>query len=78
MNKIWLSQLLDDSAFPLLVLALAIGQINLGSYNRSNLLPKGKPSPELRLDDRVPKASGEYGLSNSNKSPASTIEWLQR
>ena len=77
MNKSWLSQLLDDSAFPLLILALAVGQMKFGSHKRSNLLPEGGPSAELRLYDPLPKTGANYGLSNASKSPVSTKEWLQ-
>jgi hypothetical protein len=77
MNKRWLSELLDDAAFPLLVLALAVSHVKLGSHKKSNLIQHGRPPAELRLDDRWQKSGGKYGSSNPTESPVSNKEWLQ-
>jgi hypothetical protein len=68
MHKRWLSQLLDDSAFPLLVLALALSQIELGSRKKSGLLDRGRQPPELRLDDRLPKHVESYSAKKPSGS----------
>jgi hypothetical protein len=77
MNKLWLSELLNDAAFPLLVLALAVSQITLGSHKKPNLVHHSTQPAELRLDDRLPKTGGKYGSSNASESPVSNKEWLQ-
>jgi hypothetical protein len=48
MDKRLLSQLLDDSAFPLLVLAMAVSQLKLGPLRRPHLRGKG-PSPSIEF-----------------------------
>jgi hypothetical protein len=74
MNKTWLSQLLDDSAFPLLVLALALSHIKLGSYKRSNFLHQGRQPAELRLDERLQTSSGNNRSSSPSPSAVSKKE----
>jgi hypothetical protein len=68
MHKRWLSQLLDDSAFPLLVLALALSQVNLGSQKKSDFFDRGRHPPEPRLDDRLSKHVERYSSSNPSGS----------
>ena len=83
MDKRWLSQLLDDSAFPLLVLSLAVTQIQLGSDKKANFLDRARHSAELRLDQRLQENTGEYKSSAPGESPqdaerpVSNNDWLQ-
>ena len=83
MDQRWLSKLLDDSAFPLLVLALAVTQIQLGSNKKANFLDRAKQSAELRLDQRPQENTGEYKSSAPGESPhnaerpASNKDWVQ-
>ena len=83
MDKRWLSQLLDDSAFPLLVLALALTQIQLGPKKKANFLDRARQSAELRLDQRLPENTGQYKSSAPGESsqdaekPASNKDWVQ-
>ena len=37
MDKRWLSQLLNDAAFPSLALAVAVSQVKLGANKNSNV-----------------------------------------
>jgi hypothetical protein len=76
-NKRWLSQLLNDSAFPMLMFALAVSEIRLGSYKKSDLLQQATQPAELRLDDRLPKTVGKHGSSNAAESRVSNKEWFQ-
>ena len=83
MDKRRLSQLLDDSAFPLLVLSLAVTQIQLGSNKKANFLDRVRHSAELRLDQRLQENTGEYKPSAPGKSPqgaerpVSNKDWVQ-
>jgi hypothetical protein len=83
MDKRWLSQLLDDSAFPLLVLALALTQIQLGPNKRANFLDRARHPAELRLNQRLHENTGEYKSSAPNESPqdaekpVSNKHWVQ-
>ena len=83
MNQRWLSQLLDDSAFPLLVLALAMTQIQLGSNKKANSLDRARQSAELRLDRRLQENTGEYKSSTPGEGPqdsgrpVSNKDWVQ-
>jgi hypothetical protein len=61
MDKRWLSQLLDDSAFPILVLAVAVGQMKVGHHKKDALLHRGQQSIELQLDNRSQQNAGKYG-----------------
>jgi len=66
MDKRWRSQLLTDAGFPLLVLALAVSQIELRPRGRANLLDRERQSTELRSNDRRPKEIEKYGSINPN------------
>jgi len=37
MDKRWLSQLLNDAAFPALALAVAVSQVKVGAHKKHNL-----------------------------------------
>ncbi|MBV8100418.1 MAG: hypothetical protein JOZ31_14805 [Verrucomicrobia bacterium] len=70
MDKRWLSQVMTDSGFPLLVLALAMTQINLGPRRSANLLGHDRQkSTEIRSNDRRPKEIGKYGSTSPSESP---------
>ena len=61
MDKRWLSQLLDDSAFPILVLAVAVGQMKVGHHKKDALRHRGQQSIEFQLDSRFRQNAGKYG-----------------
>jgi hypothetical protein len=69
MNKRWLSQLLNDSAFPVLALAVAVSQVDLGSHKNHKLLHGGQQAAELRFDDPLKENSGRYGSGTAENSP---------
>jgi hypothetical protein len=69
MNKRWLSQLLNDSAFPVLALAVAVSQVDLESHKNHKLLHRGRPAAELRFDDHSKEDSGKYGSTATENSP---------
>jgi hypothetical protein len=69
MNKRWLSQLLNDSAFPVLALAVAVSQVDLESHKNHKLPPRGRQAAELRFDDPLKENSGKYGSSTTDNSP---------
>jgi hypothetical protein len=47
MDKRWLSELLDHSAFPLLVLALVVSQMSFGRHHRVVLKPERPQALEV-------------------------------
>ena len=83
MDKRWLSQLLDDSAFPLLVLALAVTQIQVGSNKKANFLDRARHSAELRSDQRLQENAVEYQSGAPGETPqdaerqVSNKDWVQ-
>jgi hypothetical protein len=68
MHKPWLTQLVTDSGFPLLVLALAVSQIKLEPRRNANLLHRNRQSTELRSNDRRPKEIRKNGSNNPNEN----------
>jgi hypothetical protein len=63
MDKRWLSQLCNDSAYPLLALALVVSQVNLGSDRKANLLGRERHPVELKFKERWQGNSGEHASS---------------
>jgi hypothetical protein len=68
-DKHWLSQLLNDSAFPVLALAVAVSQVHLGSHKKQNLYSV-RQSAELRLEDRLQDNAAKYGSTISTARSA--------
>jgi hypothetical protein len=62
MYKHWLSRLLDDSAFPLIALAVATSQIHIGHHREDTVPDQGRPGIGLRLDNRFQPDAGKYDL----------------
>jgi hypothetical protein len=62
MYKHWLSRLLDDSAFPLIVLAVATSQIHIGHHRKDAVPDQGRPAIGLQLDNRFQPDAGKYDL----------------
>ena len=65
MDKHWLSQLLDDSAFPVLALAVAVSQMKVGHHKKDALHHGGRQTMELQRDDRFQQNTGKYGKYGS-------------
>ena len=61
MDKHWLSQLLDDSAFPMLAFAVAVSQMKVGHHKMETLRHHGRQTMELQRDDRFQQNAGKYG-----------------
>ena len=55
MYKRWLSRLLDESAFPLLALAVATSQIQIGHHKNDAVRDRGRPAIEFQLNDPFPQ-----------------------
>jgi hypothetical protein len=60
MYKDWLSRLLDDSAFPLIALAVATSQIHMEHHENSAVYDRGRPAIDLQLDNRFQPNAGKY------------------
>ena len=74
MDKRWLSQALEHAAFPLVVLAVALGQVKTSHRSELSLLQHGRESLELRQSDLVKRSLGEYLLSTPRRSPPAAKE----
>jgi hypothetical protein len=74
MDKRWLSQLLTDSAFPLLVLSLAVSQIELGPRRNANVLNRDRQSTELRANGRRPEGNSKIWLEQPERGRPSLTE----
>jgi hypothetical protein len=61
MDKRWLSQLLDDSAFPVLALAVAVSQMKVGHHKMQALRDRWRQTMELLRDDRFQQNAEKYG-----------------
>ena len=79
MDRRWLSQLLTDAGFPLLVLALAVSQIKLPTNKDANLLGYRRNSTELPSDDHLARKFSKYALPNPSKTAriAERPTWIE-
>jgi hypothetical protein len=50
MDKRWLSRLLSDSAFPMLALAVAVSQVKVEPYKKSNVLHRENQPTQLSVN----------------------------
>jgi hypothetical protein len=83
MYKPWLSRLLDESAFPMLALAVAVSQVKLELHNKDAVHDRGQPASEVRSDDRfqpnAEKMAGTLQRARRRiKNPPTTISTLWR
>jgi hypothetical protein len=60
-DKRWLSQLLADSAFPLLALAIAVSQVKIGQQKKDALRQRGRQSSVVQVGDDFQKSAGKRG-----------------
>jgi hypothetical protein len=59
-DKRWLSQLLADAAFPVLVLAVAVSQVKIGQQKKDALRQRGRQSSEVQADSGFQQTAGKY------------------
>ena len=59
-DKRWLSQLLADSAFPILLLAVAVSQVKIG-HEKEALPERDRQSTEVWADNDFQRSAGKYG-----------------
>jgi hypothetical protein len=69
MDKRWLSQLLNDAAFPALALAVAASQVKVGAPKKSSLAHYENQPTEVQLDGRFQENAGNHKLSTPSRSP---------
>ena len=65
----WLSQLLDDAAFPALVLALAVSQLKVGHHKKDALRELRLQSNEVQADNRFDESTDKYGARAAPERP---------
>lgn len=69
MYKRWLSQTLEHAAFPLVVLAIAVGQVNTNHQSEPSLLQRAGELLEPRPSDLGKQSLREYPLRTRRGSP---------
>ena len=69
MDKRWLSQLLNDAAFPALALAVAVSQVKVGANKNSNVTHYENRSGEVELDGRFQQDSGKQDANTLGSNP---------
>ena len=74
MSKRWLFQSLEHAAFPLVILAFAVGQVKADHHSELSLLQHGRESLELRQSDLAKRGVGGYLLSTLSRSPPAAEE----
>jgi hypothetical protein len=69
MYKRWLSQALEHAAFPLVVLAIAVGQVNTNHHSEPSLLRRAGELLEPRQSDLGKQSLREYRLRTRRGNP---------
>ncbi|MBV8213217.1 MAG: hypothetical protein JOZ08_08325 [Verrucomicrobia bacterium] len=72
MYKRLLSQALDHGAFPLVVLAVAVSQVNTNRHTEPALLIQGRESLEVGQSAAMERNLGESRLSMPRRNPPFT------
>jgi hypothetical protein len=68
MDKRWLSQLLNDSAFPVLALAIAVSQVRIGQDKNDVMHQRGRQSSEVQADNGFRHSTDKYGSRTATES----------
>jgi hypothetical protein len=58
-DKRWLSQLFADSAFPLLVLAIAVSQVKIGHHKKDALRHRDQETSEVQTGDDLRQSTSK-------------------
>ena len=69
MDKQWLSRLLNDSAFPLLALAVAVSQVKVGAHEKPNLPYYENQPTDVQSGGRSQQNAGNHDASTLGRSP---------
>ena len=69
MDKRWLSQLLNDAAFPALALAVAVSQVKVGADKKPNLPYYENQPTDVQLGSRSQQSAGNHDASTLGRSP---------
>jgi hypothetical protein len=64
-----LFQLLDDAAFPALLLAAAVSQLNMGHHEKDALRQLRLQSKEVQVDNGFGQGADKYGARAATASP---------
>jgi hypothetical protein len=65
----WLSQLLDGAAFPALLLAVAVSQVNIGHHGEGALRQPRQQSDEVQPDKVFGQGADKYDARPATESP---------
>jgi hypothetical protein len=69
MDKRWLSQLLNDAAFPALALAVAVSQVKVGAHKKHNLPYYENQPTDVQLGGGFQQDAGNHDASGLARSP---------
>jgi hypothetical protein len=69
MDKRWLSQLLNDAAFPALALAVAVSQVKVGAHKKPNLPYYENQPTDVQLGGGFQQDAGNQDASMLGRSP---------
>ena len=67
-DRHWLSQLLDGAAFPALLLAVAVSQLNIGHHEKDAPRQLGRQSNEVQLDNGFAEGADKYSARAATES----------
>jgi hypothetical protein len=67
-NRDWLSHLLDGAAFPALLLAVAVSQLNIGHHEKDALRQLRQQSNEVQLDNGFAEGADKYSTRTATES----------
>lgn len=68
-DRRWLSQLLDGAAFPALLLAVAVSQLNIGHHEKDALRQLRQQSNGVQFDNGFAEGADKYGARAATDSP---------
>ena len=69
MYKRWLSQAMQHGAFPLVVLAVAVSQVNTNYHSEPSLVIHGRELSEVWQSTVMKQSLGGHRLSMPRRSP---------
>lgn len=68
MEKRWLSELLNDAAFPSLALAAAVSQIKVGANKNTDVSHYEARSVKVQVEGRFQQDAGRHEVSTPGRS----------
>ena len=67
-DRHWLSKLLDGAAFPALLPAVAVSQLNIGHHEKDALRQLRQQSKKVQVDSGFAEGADKYGTRTATES----------